>query len=171
MTRTQSRSSAGMPRSAMSWRNGQGFAVDPRPVSPPLVKRHDSLLRPLGRGFGDLPGLFGESLPDGWGRLLIDRELAAHGRAAVDVTDPDRLALVGTDGMGALIYQPADDPEPHDAIDLDWFGRLVSEVGTGVAADDLERLRAMAGASLRSLVGWTGLSWGGSGTRRWLRCR
>ncbi|NYS26829.1 HipA N-terminal domain-containing protein [Rhodobacteraceae bacterium 2376] len=125
----------------------QGFAVDPRPVSPPLVKRHDSLLRPRGRGFGDLPGLFGDSLPAGWGRLLIDRELAARGRTLVDVTDLDRLALVGTDGMGALIYQPADDPEPLDAIDLDWFDRLVPEVGTSVAADDLERLRAMAGGS------------------------
>lgn len=125
----------------------QGFAADPLPISPLLVKRHDSLLRPRGRGLDDLPGLFGDSLPDGWGRLLIDRELAARGRRMTDITDLDRLALVGPHGMGALTYRPADDPEPDDEIDLDWFDRLVPEIGSGVAADDLERLRAMAGGS------------------------
>lgn len=125
----------------------QGFAADPLPLSPLLVKRHDALLRPRGRGFGDLPGLFGDSLPDGWGRLLIDRELAARGRHAADITDLDRLAMVGTDGMGALTYRPADDPEPQEAIDLDWFERLVPEAGHGAVAEDLERLRVMAGGS------------------------
>ncbi|MGY6634226.1 MAG: type II toxin-antitoxin system HipA family toxin [Alkalilacustris sp.] len=123
------------------------FVADPLPVSPLLVKRHDSLLRPRGRGFGDLPGLFGDSLPDGWGRLLIDRELAARGRPAIAITDLDRLAMVGVDGMGALTHRPADDPEPQEEIDLDWFDRLVPEVGGGAAAEDLERLRAMAGGS------------------------
>ena len=125
----------------------QGFAADPLPLGPLLVKRHVALLRPRGRGFGDLPGLFGDSLPDGWGRLLIDRELAARGRGMSDITDLDRLAMVGTDGMGALTYRPADDPEPQAEIDLDWFDRLVPEAGHGAVAEDLERLRAMAGGS------------------------
>ena len=125
----------------------QSFAPDPLPVSPVLVKRHDALLRPRGRGFGDLPGLFGDSLPDGWGRMLIDRELAARGRSMTEITDLERLAMVGTEGMGALTYRPADDPEPQETIDLDWFDRLVPEAGGAAAAGDLERLRAMAGGS------------------------
>lgn len=123
------------------------FTADPLPVSPMLVKAHSGLLRPRGRGFGDLPGLFGDSLPDGWGRLLIDRELAARGRQAIDITDLDRLAMIGTDGMGALTYRPEDAPEAQEEISLDWFNRLVPEVGGGATAEDLERLRRMAGGS------------------------
>lgn len=123
------------------------FAAAPLPVSPLLVKAHTTLLRPRGRAFGDLPGLFGDSLPDGWGRLLIDRELAARGHQAIDITDLDRLAMVGADGMGALTYRPEDAPEAQEEISLDWFDRLVPEVGGDATADDLERLRRMTGGS------------------------
>lgn len=124
-----------------------GFAASPLPLSPLLVRAPSGLMRPRGRAFGDLPGLFGDSLPDGWGRLLIDRELAARGRSAIDITDLDRLAMVGCDGMGALTYRPADEPAPQEDISLDWFDRLVPEVGGGATAEDLERLRHMAGGS------------------------
>jgi len=123
------------------------FAAAPLPVSPLLVKSHTTLLRPRGRGFGDLPGLFGDSLPDGWGRLLIDRELAARGLAMTDITDLDRLAMIGTDGMGALTYRPEETPNAQDAISLDWFDCLVPDVGQGTAVEDLELLRQMAGGS------------------------
>lgn len=123
------------------------FAAVPLPVSPLLVKTHTSLLRPRGRAFGDLPGLFGDSLPDGWGRLLIDRELAARGQRDSDLTDLDRLAMVGRDGMGALTYRPEEVPDAEDDLSLDWFDRLVPEVGSGATAEDLERLRHMAGGS------------------------
>lgn len=123
------------------------FAAQPLPLSPLLVKSHSSLLRPRGRAFGDLPGLFGDSLPDGWGRLLIDRELAARGRQSVDITDMDRLAMIGRDGMGALTYRPEMQPDAADEISLDWFDQLVPEVGGSATAEDLERLRMMAGGS------------------------
>ncbi|MFC3180652.1 type II toxin-antitoxin system HipA family toxin [Cypionkella sinensis] len=132
-------------QAAVEWEST--FIVQPLPVSPLLVKTYTGLLRPRGRAFGDLPSLFGDSLPDGWGRLLIDRDLAARGRSAVDITDLDRLAMVGRDGMGALTYQPEEQSEPHDEISLDWFDRLVPEVGGAATADDLERLRMMAGGS------------------------
>jgi serine/threonine-protein kinase HipA len=81
------------------------------------------------------------------GRLLIDRELAARGRQSIGLTDLDRLALIGTDGMGALTYRPEDAPEVLEEISLDWFDRLVPEVGGRATAEDLERLRKMAGGS------------------------
>lgn len=123
------------------------FAASPLPVSPLLVKSYGGLLRPRGRAFGDLPGVFGDSLPDGWGRLLIDRELAVRSRSTLEITDLDRLAMVGRDGMGALTYQPEEQPEAQDQISLDWFDRLVPEVGGAATADDLEQLRMMAGGS------------------------
>ena len=123
------------------------FAAQPLPLSPLLVKSHNSLLRPRGRAFSDLLSLFGDSLPDGWGRLLIDRELAARGRPSVTITDMDRLAMIGRDGMGALTYRPEVQQDTVEEISLDWFDKLVPEVGGAATAEDLERLRMMAGGS------------------------
>ncbi|WP_460273918.1 type II toxin-antitoxin system HipA family toxin [Celeribacter sp. ULVN23_4] len=116
-------------------------------LSPLLVKAYSGLLRSKARAFGELPGLFGDSLPDGWGRLLIDRTLTSRGLSRTEITDLDRLAMVGTHGMGALCYRPEDDYPIEDDLDLDWFDGLVPEIGNDVASKDLERLRGIAGGS------------------------
>lgn len=116
-------------------------------ISPLLVKSYTGLLRSKGRAFGELPGLFGDSLPDGWGRLLIDRTLTSRGRSRAEITDLTRLAMVGSHGMGALSYRPADDYPIEKGVDLDWFDGLVPKVGNDLASEDLERLRGMAGGS------------------------
>lgn len=123
------------------------FQRSPLPLSPLLLRQYSTLLRPRGRAFGDLPGLFGDSLPDGWGRLLIDRDLAARGRSASGITDLDRLAMVGSDGMGALAYHPEEPQDLVDELSLDWFDNLVPKVGEADSADDLERLRQIVGGS------------------------
>lgn len=45
--------------------------------------------------FEGLPGLFNDSLPDGWGRLLLDRALRRKGIAPDSFSPLDRLAYVG----------------------------------------------------------------------------
>lgn len=67
------------------------------PLEPGLKTADHSL-------FEGLPGLFNDSLPDGWGRLLLDRSLREQGIFPGELTPLDRLAHVGTTGMGALIY-------------------------------------------------------------------
>jgi serine/threonine-protein kinase HipA len=57
--------------------------------------------------FEGLFGLFNDSLPDGWGRLLLDRKLFTMGINPATLTPLDRLRFVGTGGMGALQYHPA----------------------------------------------------------------
>jgi serine/threonine-protein kinase HipA len=55
------------------------------------------------------PGMFGvfnDSLPDGWGRLLIDRLLLKNRIDPAGVSSLDRLSIVGNNGMGALEYRP-----------------------------------------------------------------
>ncbi|WP_445001129.1 type II toxin-antitoxin system HipA family toxin [Halomonas mongoliensis] len=56
-----------------------------------------------------LHGLFADSLPDGWGLMLMDRLFRQHGIPPHAVTAMDRLAFVGDHGMGALSYHPASD--------------------------------------------------------------
>jgi serine/threonine-protein kinase HipA len=57
--------------------------------------------------FEGLFGVFNDSLPDGWGRLLLDRKLRNLGVFPDNLTPLDRLQYVGANGMGALQYRPA----------------------------------------------------------------
>ncbi|MBE8222219.1 MAG: type II toxin-antitoxin system HipA family toxin [Bdellovibrionales bacterium] len=56
--------------------------------------------------FDGLPGVFNDSLPDGWGRLLFDRLMASNGVFSKNLTPLDRLSYVGDNGIGALVYKP-----------------------------------------------------------------
>jgi serine/threonine-protein kinase HipA len=72
------------------------------------------------RIFEGLFGVFNDSLPDGWGRLLLDRKLTNLGINPGNLSPLDRLYLIGNNGMGALSYEPGN---PASAvgwpIDLD----------------------------------------------------
>jgi serine/threonine-protein kinase HipA len=70
--------------------------------------------------FEGLFGVFNDSLPDGWGRLLLDRALIKHNINAGSLSVLDRLCFVGSGGMGALIYEPEAQHSPnipHDSLD------------------------------------------------------
>jgi serine/threonine-protein kinase HipA len=56
--------------------------------------------------FEGLFGIFNDSLPDGWGRLLLDRKLTNVGISPTTITPLDRLCYAGRSGMGALMYEP-----------------------------------------------------------------
>ncbi|MGP1570184.1 MAG: type II toxin-antitoxin system HipA family toxin [Eubacteriales bacterium] len=78
-----------------------GFSINP--FSLPLRKE---IFFP--RNYNPFEGLFGvffDSLPDGWGRLLVDRMLRKQGIS--DANSLYRLALVGQSGMGLLEYVPS----------------------------------------------------------------
>lgn len=79
-----------------------GFSISP--ISLPLQK---GVFVPKGYDpFEGLFGVFADSLPDGWGRLLVDRMLRREGINPVTVDALSRLAIVGSSGMGALTYHP-----------------------------------------------------------------
>lgn len=56
--------------------------------------------------FEGLFGVFNDSLPDGWGRLLLDRKLLSLNLNPGILSPLDRLCFVGSHGMGALTYAP-----------------------------------------------------------------
>lgn len=72
--------------------------------------------------FDGLFGLFNDSLPDGWGRLLLDRKLMTLGINPGNLSPLDRLCYVGRSGMGGLFYEPnLSEPllnVPHDLDDV-----------------------------------------------------
>ncbi|MBK8452114.1 MAG: type II toxin-antitoxin system HipA family toxin [Thiofilum sp.] len=61
------------------------------------------------RPHGGLHGVFADSLPDGWGLMLMDRVFRQVGVLPHQVTPLDRLAFIGQNGMGALEYEPVSD--------------------------------------------------------------
>jgi serine/threonine-protein kinase HipA len=60
----------------------------------------------LRHSFEGLFGIFNDSLPDGWGRLLLDLKLMSAGLNPGNLSPLDRLCFVRTSGMGALSYEP-----------------------------------------------------------------
>jgi serine/threonine-protein kinase HipA len=62
--------------------------------------------------FDGLFGVFNDSLPDGWGRLLLDRALIKYNLNPGSLSALDRLCFVGSHGMGALIYEPETENSP-----------------------------------------------------------
>lgn len=69
-----------------------------------------------------LPGLLADSLPDGWGLLLMDRWFRQQG---LRYPGPlDRLAFVGDRAMGALRFVPASEDNGATA---DWDLRALSQ--------------------------------------------
>lgn len=71
-------------------------------------------------------GIFEDSLPDGYGRYLLNRLLRKQGIDDSSLTPIQRLSIVGTSGMGALQYLPE------------------SYVGENKALPDLDDLQQMA---------------------------
>lgn len=78
-----------------------GFSISP--FSLPLGKK---VFVPQILPFDGIFGVFEDSLPDGWGRLLVDRQLLKHNINPIETESLDRLAIVGSLGMGALQYVP-----------------------------------------------------------------
>lgn len=101
------------------------------------------------RPFQGLFGVFGDSLPDGWGRLLLDRALAARGVAHQDLSPLDRLAYVGRTGMGAMVYWPEiEGPQTGgDMLDLALLSAEMTRILEGESSEMLDNLYMMGGSS------------------------
>lgn len=87
-----------------------------------------------------LPGLMADSLPDGWGLLLMDRLFRRQGLRHPGPLD--RLAFIGDRAMGALRFVPAAGPEVDEP---DW--NLLA-----LARETERALAGEAGAALRELA-------------------
>jgi serine/threonine-protein kinase HipA len=99
--------------------------------------------------FDGLFGVFFDSLPDGWGRLLLDRTLTARGISLANISPLDRLAYVGNQGMGALRYKPEIPVENLNdfTIELDEIARATQQIIAGAATDVLDELFKLGGSS------------------------
>lgn len=93
-------------------------------------------------------GIFADSLPDGWGKLLVDRMLRKMGEVPDEISAFARLSIVGDSGMGALEYKPVF-KQVTDATtkDLDRLSEECRKILTSKESGDLDVLFAMGGSS------------------------
>ncbi|MEA1844858.1 type II toxin-antitoxin system HipA family toxin [Agrobacterium sp. 22-3674b3] len=125
------------------------FLTAPLLISPFHIMAASGLIAAPRDPFDGLHGLFNDSLPDGWGRLLLDRRLQRAGIDFTQLTPIDRLSAVGRTGMGALSYVPElpDDQQPQAVTDLDWFADQVELVQAEMDVADIDGLQGAQGGS------------------------
>ena len=120
-----------------------GFPISP--FSLPLKKQ---VFVPTKDYFDGLFGVFADSLPDNWGRLLLDRLLRAHKQNPDKLTVLDRLAIVGKSGMGALTYYPEKRiDEQYGDVDLDELAEQCRKILNTEYSDKLDELYRLGGTS------------------------
>ena len=98
--------------------------------------------------FDGLFGIFADSLPDGWGRLLVDRMLRKQGERPEEIDPLTRLSIVGNSGMGALEYRPVYGMKGGTpSADLDRLAEECRKILQSEESGDLDLLFAMGGSS------------------------
>ena len=116
-------------------------------LSPFKLPARPGLTEHLDRSFGPLPGLFDDSLPDGWGLLLMDRHFRRQGLDPAALSPLDRLAYLGTRTMGALTYHPPLAAERDEQLlDLDALGKHAEDVLAGETREILPQLLRAGGS-------------------------
>jgi serine/threonine-protein kinase HipA len=118
------------------------------PVSPILYPPEPGLIAARTRSFDGLHGFLADSLPDGWGYLLMRKRLAKLGVDIGTLTPLERLALVGNHGRGALVFEPATTPtDDIETLDLDALAKDATALLTGEESRLADTLAGLAGGS------------------------
>ena len=98
--------------------------------------------------FEGIWGLFADSLPDGWGRLLLDRHFRAKAINPNTLTPLDRLCFVGDNGMGALSYEPSQEiKQTIKDINLDTLFTTSQDILKGDSQYLIDELLTLGGSS------------------------
>ena len=120
-----------------------GFSISP--LSLPLKDRVFIPKETARERFHGLFGVFADSLPDSWGELLLDRYLKTIGITSVSTLE--RLAFVGSSGMGALEYVPAKHVEfSFNGMDYDKIAQECENVLLSRPTDMIDSLFGIGGS-------------------------
>lgn len=117
-------------------------------ISPLRYQAEPGLHSARSRTFDGLHGFLSDCLPDAWGMLLLKRRIQQLGHRFEDLDAVDRLAMVGTKGRGALVFQPETlMGEPADSINLDLLADEARHVLLGEESELDDLLARLGGGS------------------------
>lgn len=134
------------------------FVDAPLPLSPVALPTSSRVWQGNQRLNDGLPGIVADSLTDGWGNLLLDRQLTRKGRRLTEISPLERLCWVGSQGMGALEYEPETRLEAFEpqSIRLDMLAdnvdRVLSEASDTGVLDQLSSLNGSSGGARPKIV-------------------
>lgn len=119
-----------------------GFSISP--FSLPLEDK-EFIANPF--LFDGIFGVFADSLPDSWGRLLENEMLRSAGIDPREIDPINKLSMIGELGMGALTYSPMleFDIEGNNNIDLDKLSLSCKEIITVDDSEYLDELYKLGG--------------------------
>lgn len=137
----------------------EGFSISP--FSLPLS---DRVFLPNNKNHEGLFGVFADSLPDSWGRLILDRMLLKNGIDLASVTALDRLSIIGKNGMGALEYYPEYDLDQKiSKLSLDELRNESEKLLANASEADVDSLYinggSSGGARPKALINYMGEDW------------
>lgn len=121
----------------------KGFSINPFKL--PLSKQLFFATSPYFKG---LFGVFADSLPDSYGELLLERYLKSKSINVSELTCLDRLAYVGSSGMGILEYVPDLSVETDRSnIDFDVIQKECNDLLDSKEVDNINELYSLGGSS------------------------
>jgi serine/threonine-protein kinase HipA len=94
------------PDNLCAFEYDSGYLANGKSISPFFLPLKPGVFIARRTPFSGNFGIFNDSLPDGWGNLLLDRYLISQKISPSRLSVLDRLSLVGSSGMGALEYIP-----------------------------------------------------------------
>ncbi len=118
-------------------------------ISPYKLPLKEGIIECKDRVFDGLWGVFDDSLPDGWGQLLVDRHLRKLGVDYRQITPLDRLSLVEDFALGALSYEPNETLSSKflERIELDRVAKESQAILQGNSEEMIEELLRLNGSS------------------------
>lgn len=158
--------------------SGQGYVFEYEPAwrrrgieLAPILMPSDSRRRTFSfprlavETFLGLPPMLADSAPDRFGNGLIDAVLAREGVSAAHVTPLDRLAYVGSRGMGALTFVPDGSPKSQPtSLELQHLVEAARAAVAGDLSDDAVRTESLSellsvgtsagGARAKAVIAW-----------------
>jgi len=119
-------------------------------ISPFKLKKTTEILLSPKAPFDGIFGVFNDSIPDGWGRLLLDRKLIKSGGKPKEISILNRLSILGKSAQGALIYEPVTDEGKfeNELINLDLIAQESEELLKTGTATFLDQLYHLGGNSV-----------------------
>ena len=121
-----------------------GFSISP--FSLPLTEKVYISNSPH---FNGLFGVFSDSLPDGWGELLVRRMLSKEGINFDKISALTRLTIISESGLGGLSYEPIQKTKNIKLDnDLDYLAKEIEQILSDTNSKlDLDKVFAYGGSS------------------------
>lgn len=118
-------------------------------ISPIKLPLNASVYPANDRDFSGLAGVFADSLPDTFGRVIMKRWFQKNLGVGYEPLGLDMLAYVGDSGMGALRYRPLFKEGAYEEtylFDLKQEERRIRELVRGSSNEFIDRIRQTVGS-------------------------